>query len=116
MKETLEIRQSTGGMRTDLMYLKGPLDAQNSARLLERCAVIHKQRRHLVLVMSEVTFVSSSGIGMMLALNEDFRGDGVSFRIASPSEAVRSAVGLLNLETFLSIHNTQDDALKGLAA
>ena len=116
MKETLEIRQSSGGSRTDLIYLKGSLDAQNSARLLDRCTEIHKQRRNLVLVMNEVTFVSSSGIGALLALNEDFRRDGVSFRIASPSEAVRSAVGLLNLTTFLSIHDTQDDVLKGLAA
>ena len=116
MKETLEIRVSSGPGRVDLMRLRGPLDAHNNTRLLERCSEIHEQRRHLVLNMHEVSFVSSSGIGVLLALNEDFRGDGVSLRIANPSVAVRSAVALLNLDTFLAIYGSEDEAMRDLAA
>ena len=71
---------------------------------------------HLVLNLSAVTFLSSSGVGVLLVMAEKARGDGGSLRLASPSAAVRAPLELLNLHRFLTIDGSEDDAMSALGA
>jgi len=96
------------------LRVKGRLDAKTAPILLQRVAAIQGSGQNLVLNLSEVTFMGSSGIGALLVLVEQFQEQGGSVRFVSLSPAVDSVVKLLNLDRFLSIDLTESDALTAL--
>lgn len=91
---------------TTLLRIEGRLDAQNASRLLERIASLPDVHPNLILDLSGVSFLGSSGIGALLSLAQDFQGRGGGIRIEAASPAVASVVRLLNLEAFLPLDRT----------
>jgi len=77
---------------------EGRLDAKTAPRLLEACLSARTSGTpHLVLVLHDITFLSSSGVGVLLVLAERTKSEGGSLRIAAPSAAVKGPLELLNL-------------------
>jgi len=67
--------------------------------------------RALALDLSEVTFLASSGIQMLVsALREDGGVDG-DLHLIAPSRAVRRILRLLGLDQVFACHDTVDDLL-----
>ena len=93
-----------------VIRIGGRLDARSSPHLLQTCAGLRRPS-HLVLNLSHVTFISSSGVGALLSLCEEFSGLRGSFRLAPISPEVRSSIRLLNLEPFLTLHESEAEAL-----
>jgi anti-anti-sigma factor len=83
---------------------------------MERCAHARDAGRNLVLNLRDVSFLSSSGIGSLLALTEEFRERGTSVALAETSPTVREAIELLNLEEFLVLFDTEAEAVREQAA
>jgi len=102
--------------RTEVIRVKGRVDARTSPLLIERCAAARDAGHSLVLNLREVSFLSSSGIGSLLALTEEFREKGGALGLAELSPIVREAIDLLNLEEFLAVFDRADDAIRDLAA
>ena len=92
----------------------GRLDAKTAPRLLEHCLAAYAPGGHLVLNLADVTFLSSSGVGMLLVLAERTKSEGGSLRIAAPSAAVKGPLELLNLNRFLTLDESEGDALAAL--
>ena len=99
-----------------VVRVEGRLDAKSAPRLLEHCLAARATGGHLVLNLSGVTFLSSSGVGVLLVMAEKAKSDGGSLRLASPSAAVRAPLELLNLHRFLTIDGSEDDAMSALGA
>src|SRR5262245_59548141 len=99
-----------------VVRVEGRLDAKTAPRLLEHCQGARSPAGHLVLNLSDVTFLSSSGVGVLLVLAERTRSEGGSLRIAAPSHAVRAPLELLNLHRFLTIDGSEGEALAALGA
>jgi anti-anti-sigma factor len=114
MTNELEISKPEDRGGTVLLRVKGRLDVKTAPILLQRVAAIQGNGQNLVLNLSEVTFMGSSGIGALLVLVEQFQEQGGSVRFVSLSPAVDSVVKLLNLDRFLSIDLTENDALAAL--
>jgi anti-anti-sigma factor len=114
MHEDLTITQNPGRGRTSLFKVSGRLDGKTAGKLIASCEDERKKGTNLVLNLSEVSFIASSGIGALLSVAERYRGQGVRLGFASVSPAVSSVVGLLNLEQFLSIFDTDDEALSSM--
>ncbi len=102
--------------RATLLRVAGRLDARTTPQLLTRCSEARKPGVHVVLNLADVSFVSSSGVGALLAIAEEARLSGGGLRISPPSTAVRSAIQLLNLDQFLTIDETEQQALDALEA
>lgn len=96
--------------------LAGQLDGRGGQQLMSACAGALQSGTSLVLSCQRVEFISSSGIGVLLALSEDFRDRDLRLRIASPSAEVRMAISLLNLEDYLHIDDSEAQSLERLAA
>jgi stage II sporulation protein AA (anti-sigma F factor antagonist) len=97
--------------------IEGRLDARSAQVLMEHCrGLVEKGHRHLLINLSGVSFVASSGIGTLLALTEGLKEKGGSLHLIEPSEAVRSVVKLLNLCQFLAINSSEDEALAAIGA
>lgn len=117
MSEKLVIESTTANTpNVVVLRLIGPLDGRGGQALMQACAPHKLAGVSLVLNCTQVSFVSSSGIGVMLALSEDFRDRGLRLRIASPSKDVRMAIELLNLEEYLGLDESETQSLARLAA
>jgi anti-sigma B factor antagonist len=115
MPEEFRVDTVTLG-RVTLLRAAGRLDARTTPQLLARCSEVRKPGVQVVLNLAEVSFVSSSGVGALLAIAEEARLSGGGLRISPPSAAVRSAIELLNLDQFLTLDETEQQALDALAA
>lgn len=102
--------------RSVVVRAEGRLDAKTAPRLLEHCLAAHVNGGHLVLNLAGITFLSSSGVGMLLVLAERTKSEGGSLRIVAPSPAVKGPLELLNLHRFLTLDASEGDAMAALGA
>ena len=102
--------------RAVLLRVRGRLDARSAPHLQEVASRVRMRQLHLILDLSGVTFMASSGLGSLLSLAEEFRQSEFRLRLASPSTAVTSVIQLLNLQTFLAIDASEEEALHALEA
>jgi anti-anti-sigma factor len=101
--------------QTAVLRVSGTMNARTTPDLLRKCRDVKDRHMSLVLNLSEVVFIASSGIGALLALVEEFHESGLSIRFAALSTAVDSVVKLLNLDGFLSIDRDEVVAVEALA-
>jgi anti-anti-sigma factor len=117
MAEEFAIKESSGNVNTAVLRVEGRLDARNSQTLFFHCKrVLSGGRRHILINLSRVSFVASSGIGTLLALTEEFHDAGGGIHLVELSDAVRSVVDLLNLTQFLSIGRSEADMMATIEA
>lgn len=65
----------------------------------------------LILDMEKISFIDSSGIGMLVSLNSRIKGYGKSLFLLSPAEQVKKTLELVQLTEFFHILDEDDDAL-----
>jgi anti-anti-sigma regulatory factor len=53
-------------------------------------------------------------VGAIMVLFQTAERQGIGLRLAAPSEAVLSVLGILNLEQFLVIDASESDALRAI--
>jgi anti-anti-sigma factor len=99
-----------------LLRIEGLLDGRSVSHVIERCHSAAAQNRRLVLNLSGVTLVTSSGIGGLLALVEEHGRQFGNVRIAAPSPAVSAVIEVLNLDQFLVIDDTEEQAVRAAEA
>ena len=116
MSEIFDIQSVPGRGNTTILRARGRLEAHSASGLLARCAEVRKSGRNLVLNLSEVTFIASSGVGALLAMLEEYRQSRLQVRVAAASPAVDSVVRLLNLQEFIVMNPTEDEAEADLEA
>ncbi|MFW5837823.1 MAG: STAS domain-containing protein [Desulfovibrionaceae bacterium] len=63
----------------------------------------------LVLDLSQVRFMDSSGIGALVALNSKVKSAGKRFYLLAPSEQVRKTLELVQLLSFFDIMDSKED-------
>ena len=114
MNTSFEIDTDASGAHTTVLRARGVLDARSAPVLTHRCAEVRAQERHLVLNLSGVTFIASSGVGALLALVEEFRHSTSRIRLAEVSPAILSVVNLLNLGAFLNLCPGEAQAVREL--
>jgi anti-sigma B factor antagonist len=115
MDDGLEVVRGEAHGKTVLLRARGRLDAKTAPALLAHTRKFVGMGRNLVLNLSEVTFLGSSGVGVLLAIAQAFQDGAGALRLVAPSAAVVSVVRLLNLEAFLKIDATEDAALSAIA-
>lgn len=116
MPDTLQVTLVDANPRTAVLRVQGQLNARSTPVLLERCRAVRSTGKCLVLNLSQVSFIASSGVGGLLSLPEEFHEVGLALRFACLSPAVESVIKLLNLQAYLDIAATEEAALSALAA
>jgi anti-anti-sigma factor len=112
----VEILELAGTPARAVLRVSGALHAGSATPLVQRCIEIQAEGRDVVLDLSGISFLGSGGIGTLLMLAEQFQEQGGVIRFAALSPPAREVVRLLNLDRFLGIHETVEDALAKLAA
>jgi anti-sigma B factor antagonist len=109
----VELDRIANGAAT--MRLEGRLDLVSAAQL--RTAVdeaVAAGRPRLVVDLSGITFVDSSGLGALVAGLKKARQAGGELRIAAAGEQVLTVLTLTRLIRVLRPYGTVDEALDGL--
>jgi anti-sigma B factor antagonist len=114
MSDDFEITATPVRGRVAVLRVRGRIDTKSASQLLHRCGAVRNAGQDLMLNLSEVTFVASSGIGALLALTENFQVHGSRVRFVALSTAVESVIKLLNLDQFLTIDPTEEDGYRAL--
>ncbi len=100
-----------------VLAIPGPsLDASNSKKFKSELAPVILSARRLVMDMSAVQFVDSSGLGAILSCLRELNAKGGDFKICGLSKGVRALFELVRMHKVVEIFNTREEAVAALRA
>lgn len=95
-----------------VVRLGGELDLYNADRVREGLAeALAGAPARVVIDMSEVEFVDSTALGVLIEARSKLGKDGLA--LAAPQLETRRALEVSGLVRHLPVHDTLDDALRG---
>jgi anti-sigma B factor antagonist len=98
----------------NVLPLKGEIDLHVSPRIARSLAgVTAKRPAHIVVDLTDVTFVDSSGLAVLIHGMQDVQEYGGKFAIVGLQENVRPIFEISRLDQFFQIFPNIDDALAG---
>jgi anti-sigma B factor antagonist len=84
-----------------------------SAALRERVkSLLVEDRKKIVLNMSSVNYIDSSGLGMLVALHVSARGQGAEVHLSNLGEKFHDVLQLTRLLTVFNVYDTEADAIR----
>ena len=87
------------------------LDASNVRDFREQMQNLIKTQTRVVLDMSSLKFVDSSGLGALISCLRDLNGRKGEFRLSNMSRSVLALFELMRMHRVFGIHETVQDAL-----
>lgn len=115
MKDALEITSRVDPSGARVFVISGRLDSRSTPRFVRECSPKSKPGALFVMNLAGISFLSSSGVGAVLALSEQAREGGGEMRIAAASPVVIGTIDLLNLREYLQLFDTEAEALRRAA-
>lgn len=88
------------------------IDALNAPALKNEIQSLFKPKMQVVLDLSRVEFLDSSGMGAILAAMRQLTGMGGALKLAGVSKPVRTLFELVRFHRILDIFETTDEAVK----
>ena len=87
------------------------LDASNTAEFKQQMAPVIAEHPRVVIDLTAVRFIDSSGLGAMLSCLRQLSQKGGDLKLCGLSRQVRAAFELVRLHRVLDIHATRAEAL-----
>jgi anti-sigma B factor antagonist len=112
---SVQVEELTGADdRWSVARVAGELDVATSPRLRELLVTaLTEGRRHLVLDLTGVQFLDSTGLGVIVGLLKRARTLGGDLRIVCPNGSVRRVFEITALDRTMPLSDTVDAALAG---
>ena len=92
------------------------LDAGNVAALKRDVAPVLEAHTKVLLDLSGMRFLDSSGLGFFLSCLRKVMAKGGDLKLCGMSEQVRAVFELLRMQRILEIYDTREDALRAFQA
>src|SRR5579871_5231585 len=92
------------------------LDASNSGEFKRDIAPVLQSQTKLVLDLSQLRFVDSSGLGAMLSCLRQLSAKGGDLKLCGLSSQVRALFELVRMHRIFDIYSTREDAVKAFQA
>lgn len=84
----------------------------NGPQILEKVSsYVDKGAKFVVIDLSAVRYVNSSGIGVLITILTKFRNIGGEVYLVSPSEHVKKLLIITKLQAIFSIEDSKDEAI-----
>jgi anti-sigma B factor antagonist len=93
-----------------VVRLRGELDLYNAPAVREALFAAVTQAERLVVDMSEVSFIDSTALGVLIETRSRLRNRGAFF-LASPGLETRRALEVSGLDRQFNVRDTVEDAL-----
>jgi anti-sigma B factor antagonist len=101
--------RSEGG--TTIVALSGEVDLDNSPQVRNVLLESVGDKRGVLVEMSEVSYIDSSGIASLVEAYQSARRDSTLFALVAVSESAMRVLELARLDQVFSIHASVSDAL-----
>lgn len=109
---TLDITAQHHADRTAVLTLSGRLSAVNVSELRSAVtSVVDQGWSHVLLELSGVSFIDSSGLGGIISGLKTARQAGGDLRLVAPAEQVMMILKLTNLDQILAVYPTIESAV-----
>ena len=96
-----------------ILYLKGYLDAHTAPEFENALqSLVDEERIRIVVNLSELSYISSAGLGVFMGFIEDIRNKGGDIKLAEPSEKVFRVFDLLGFPVLYQIFDSEAEALE----
>lgn len=92
------------------------VDAVNAAGVKERLLALLKPGQRVIIDISSLDFVDSSGLGVLLSALRLVSGGGGDLKLAGATKPLRAILELVRFHRVLDILNTREEALNAFAA
>jgi anti-sigma B factor antagonist len=89
----------------------GSLEASNSPEFREKVAALLQGKPKVILDLSNMTFVDSSGIGALIAISRSLSATDGELRLVGLAPAVRTVFELTRLYRAFEIYDSEEEAL-----
>jgi anti-sigma B factor antagonist len=110
----VDVTISSPGGGVGIAAVTGRVDLLSAAELRSRMTeAIDDGNKRLVIDLSKVTFLDSSGLGALIGVLKAARQAGGDMRIAGAGEQARIVLELTTLDRVLTPYATVDEALAG---
>jgi anti-sigma B factor antagonist len=101
--------------RLVVVAVAGEVDALTAPQLSAAIGVaLAGSPAGLIIDLSQVDFLASAGLGLLIATHDDVTPD-VRFGVVAGGVAVRRAITVLGLDSVLTLYRTVEDALGDLS-
>jgi anti-anti-sigma factor len=110
---TVAVDRDAGGV--DLVALRGELEFASGEPLSTAFADLTGGPRRVVVDLSDLEFVDSSGVKMLVAAARAVEDAGGTFVVAGPTATVRRVFDILHLADVLTVVETRQAALDEIA-
>lgn len=102
----------------DIEFIRcsGRLDAETVHRFQELWSLPATNHAHLLLDLSEVKFIDSSGVGVLIRSQKQLNESEKKLILIAPSPCVRDALSLMRLTSFFAYAKTRAEARTSLLA
>lgn len=94
-----------------VQYIEDNLDASNVREFREAMQTIIKNQTKVVLDMSKMKFVDSSGLGALISCLRDTNARKGDFRLSAMSRSVLALFELMRMHRVFSIHDSVEGAV-----
>ena len=94
-----------------IIALTGEIDLQTSPDAREQLLELLKDQRHVLVDMSAVEYIDSSGIASLVEALQYAKSNGLSFGLVAISQATQQVIRLARLDKVFSLYDTVEDGL-----
>jgi len=109
----VETRENQG---LPVIAVKGEIDVYTVPMFKRAISeAIDKGSRHLLIDLTHVTYMDSSGFGTLLGATKRLRSSGGSLSLIGPNEVIARMLKITRLDTIFAIYNTEAEAIDGVA-
>ena len=105
------ITQTQGDNVLVMQYQEDNLDASNVRDFRESVQSLMKNQTKVVLDMSKIKFVDSSGLGALISCLRDTNARKGDFRLSTMSRSVLALFELMRMHRVFSIHDSVEGAV-----
>lgn len=113
MEEVFEITETVEG-ETPVLSVRGEIDVQTAPELRERLVQVSQNGHKTVVVdLSEVTFLDSTALGVLVSGLKRFRSDGGDLRLVVTGRGVAKVLEITGLVDVFQIFDTAQAAIAG---
>jgi anti-sigma B factor antagonist len=96
-----------------VFYLKGYLDAHTAPEFEKALQVsVNEDRVRIVVNLSELTYISSAGLGVFMGFIEEIRKKGGDIKLAELSDKVFRVFDLLGFPVLYEIYKGEEEAVE----
>ncbi len=105
MTENERLLKSVTASGTLIIYLDGDIDHHNARAVRQRidAKLFIGHPRELVLDLSHVDFMDSSGLGLILGRYTKASELGIGFRVANPNRRIKKILDLAGIERLVRV-------------